>query len=172
VYYKLYFLTKGTNFSKLSLNYDNYFLLQLGCKQQKFIKEGISGSKVPGTIVPDLRASFVHLDMTILGLRVSKKIRIILHVVLLYYFIVINVYYFFPDSRAPPPPQMSQGVGKSSGRARTSRLPHESIQRPCQTHSFHTDAGEVQHMEEGLLKLLDDFNSGKLRAFGKDIIQH
>ena len=40
------------------------------------------------------------------------------------------------------------------------------FQRPCQTHSFHTDAAEVQHMEEGLLKLLGDFNSGKLRAFG------
>ncbi len=38
---------------------------------------------------------------------------------------------------------------------------------PGQTHSFQTDAFEVQHMEKGLLKLLDDFNSGKLRAFGK-----
>ena len=43
-----------------------------------------------------------------------------------------------------------------------------SFQRPCQTHSFHTDAAEVQHMEEGLLKLLGDFNSGKLRAFGNN----
>ena len=41
------------------------------------------------------------------------------------------------------------------------------MQRPCQTHSFHTDAAEVQQMETVLLKLLDDFNSGKLRAFGK-----
>ncbi len=40
-------------------------------------------------------------------------------------------------------------------------------QRACQTHSFHTDAAEVQHMEKGLLKLLEDFNSGKLRAFGQ-----
>ena len=36
-----------------------------------------------------------------------------------------------------------------------------------QTHSFHTDAAEVQHMEKGLIKLMEDFNSGKLRAFGE-----
>ena len=42
-----------------------------------------------------------------------------------------------------------------------------TVQRPCQTHSFHTDAAEVQEMETVLLKLLDDFNSGKLRAFGQ-----
>ena len=73
------------------------------------------------------------------------------------------------DSRAPPPPAMSSGpTGKSAARPRNPRLPHDSVQRPCQTHSFHTDASEVQHMEEGLLKLLDDFNSGKLRAFGEE----
>lgn len=70
------------------------------------------------------------------------------------------------NSRAPPPPQMTTTTGAKSA-SRKSRLPHESVQRPCQTHSFHTDAAEVQHMEEGLLKLLDDFNSGKLRAFGQ-----
>ena len=51
------------------------------------------------------------------------------------------------------------------------RSSHDSVQRPCQTHSFHTDASEVQHMEEGLIKLLEDFNSGKLRAFGKMNLQ-
>merc|ERR1712223_1251314 len=45
--------------------------------------------------------------------------------------------------------------------------PSKAEQRPCQTHSFHTDAAEVQQMETVLLKLLDDFNSGKLRAFGQ-----
>ena len=52
---------------------------------------------------------------------------------------------------------------------RTALSPSKSaaVQRPCQTHSFHTDAAEVQQMETVLLKLLDDFNSGKLRAFGK-----
>ncbi|RWS14270.1 coiled-coil domain-containing protein 28B-like isoform X3 [Dinothrombium tinctorium] len=31
------------------------------------------------------------------------------------------------------------------------------------------DVADVQQMEEGLLQLLDDFHSGKLQAFGKDI---
>ena len=39
-----------------------------------------------------------------------------------------------------------------------------------QAHSFHTDVAEVQKMETELLTLLDDFNSGKLRAFGKKFI--
>ena len=50
---------------------------------------------------------------------------------------------------------------------KTALSPSKAVQRPCQTHSFHTDAAEVQQMETVLLKLLDDFNSGKLRAFGK-----
>ena len=41
------------------------------------------------------------------------------------------------------------------------------LNRAPQTHSFHTDAAEVQHMEKGLIKLMEDFNSGKLRAFGE-----
>ena len=65
---------------------------------------------------------------------------------------------------------MSTGAtGKAGIRTRNPRVVHETVQRPCQTHSFHTDASEVQHMEEGLIKLLDDFNSGKLRAFGNFI---
>ena len=76
-------------------------------------------------------------------------------------------WFFLLDSRAPPPPAMSTGAtGKAGIRTRNPRVVHETVQRPCQTHSFHTDASEVQHMEEGLIKLLDDFNSGKLRAFG------
>ena len=43
----------------------------------------------------------------------------------------------------------------------------QSVQRPCQAHSFHTEAAEVQKMEKELLSLLSDFNSGKLRAFGE-----
>lgn len=66
------------------------------------------------------------------------------------------------DSRAPPPPQ----VGQQKGAGKRNRIPPDGVQRPCQNHSFHTDAAEVKHMEEGLLKLLNDFNSGKLRAFG------
>ena len=67
-------------------------------------------------------------------------------------------------SRAPQPPN-SETPAINKNRPVTS--PNSSVQRPCQTHSFHTDAAEVQQMETVLLKLLDDFNSGKLRAFGQ-----
>ena len=67
-------------------------------------------------------------------------------------------------SRAPQPPN-SETPAINKSRPVTS--PNSVVQRPCQTHSFHTDAAEVQQMETVLLKLLDDFNSGKLRAFGQ-----
>ena len=35
------------------------------------------------------------------------------------------------------------------------------------THSFITDVADVRQMEQGLLRLLDDFHSGKLQAFCK-----
>ncbi|XP_067675885.1 coiled-coil domain-containing protein 28B-like [Haliotis asinina] len=38
--------------------------------------------------------------------------------------------------------------------------------RPCEEHSFLTDVADVREMEQGLLGLLEDFHSGKLRAFG------
>ena len=57
-------------------------------------------------------------------------------------------------------------AGAARAKQKRHHQPHHPAGRPCQTHSFHTDAAEVQHMEKGLLKLLDDFNSGKLRAFG------
>lgn len=38
--------------------------------------------------------------------------------------------------------------------------------RLCEQHTFLTDITEVRQMEQGLLKLLDDFHSGKLQAFG------
>ncbi|GFR14951.1 coiled-coil domain-containing protein 28B [Trichonephila clavata] len=44
----------------------------------------------------------------------------------------------------------------------------QSTSRPCEQHTFLTDITEVRQMEQGLLKLLDDFHSGKLQAFGKD----
>ncbi|XP_053201034.1 coiled-coil domain-containing protein 28B-like [Panonychus citri] len=37
------------------------------------------------------------------------------------------------------------------------------------THSFITDVADVRQMEQGLLRLLSDFHSGKLQAFGQDI---
>lgn len=41
-------------------------------------------------------------------------------------------------------------------------------QRPCQEHSFLTDVADVRQMEQGLLKLLDDFHLGHLQAFSED----
>ena len=35
-----------------------------------------------------------------------------------------------------------------------------------QSHSFITDVADVRLMEQGLLRLLDDFHSGRLQAFG------
>ncbi|XP_046407095.1 coiled-coil domain-containing protein 28A isoform X2 [Ischnura elegans] len=40
--------------------------------------------------------------------------------------------------------------------------------RKCYHHSFLSDVTDVRRMETALLHLLDDFHSGKLRAFGKD----
>jgi len=44
---------------------------------------------------------------------------------------------------------------------------HRAQQRNLQHHSFFTDTTDVRQMEHALLQLLDDFHSGKLRAFGK-----
>lgn len=40
-------------------------------------------------------------------------------------------------------------------------------QRNVQHHSFFTDTTDVRQMEQALLQLLEDFHSGKLRAFGE-----
>ncbi|GIY70177.1 coiled-coil domain-containing protein 28B [Caerostris darwini] len=45
---------------------------------------------------------------------------------------------------------------------------NQTTSRPCEQHTFLTDITEVRQMEQGLLKLLDDFHLGKLQAFGKD----
>ncbi|GBM55989.1 hypothetical protein AVEN_45136-1 [Araneus ventricosus] len=42
----------------------------------------------------------------------------------------------------------------------------QSTSRTCEQHTFLTDITEVRQMEQGLLKLLDDFHLGKLQAFG------
>ncbi|XP_037082232.1 coiled-coil domain-containing protein 28B-like, partial [Pollicipes pollicipes] len=41
--------------------------------------------------------------------------------------------------------------------------------RPCQHHSFLTEPTDVKEMETDLLRLMHGFNSGSLRAFGKDV---
>ncbi|XP_041351338.1 coiled-coil domain-containing protein 28A-like [Gigantopelta aegis] len=44
----------------------------------------------------------------------------------------------------------------------------DDANRPCKEHSFLTDVADVRSMEQGLLGLLEDFHSGKLRAFGEE----
>lgn len=44
---------------------------------------------------------------------------------------------------------------------------HSFAARPLKHHSFVSEVPDVRHMEKALLKLLDDFHSGKLRAFGE-----
>lgn len=39
--------------------------------------------------------------------------------------------------------------------------------RSLKHHSFVTEVPDVRHMERALLGLLDDFHSGKLKAFGE-----
>lgn len=39
--------------------------------------------------------------------------------------------------------------------------------RSLKHHSFISEIPDVRHMEQALLGLLDDFHSGKLKAFGK-----
>lgn len=54
------------------------------------------------------------------------------------------------------------GKGSSSGLG--------DVQRLTKEHSFLTDVADVRAMEQGLLQLLADFHSGKLRAFSRDFL--
>ncbi|KAL1131731.1 hypothetical protein AAG570_011344 [Ranatra chinensis] len=54
----------------------------------------------------------------------------------------------------PPPPTRLKRV--------------EVLERPVHHHCFLSDVTDVRRMETALLRLLEDFHSGKLRAFGKD----
>lgn len=45
-------------------------------------------------------------------------------------------------------------------------------ERKVQHHCFLSEVPDVRHMERALIGLLDDFHSGKLRAFGKNNLQH
>lgn len=44
--------------------------------------------------------------------------------------------------------------------------------RTIKHHSFVSEIPDVRHMEKALLGLLDDFHSGKLKAFGNDQIKY
>ncbi|KAH8412274.1 hypothetical protein KR009_000948 [Drosophila setifemur] len=55
----------------------------------------------------------------------------------------------------------------------TASMPNNSVHsdkfddRPIKHHSFVSEVPDVKHMERALLGLLDDFHSGKLKAFGE-----
>ncbi|XP_069953471.1 uncharacterized protein [Cherax quadricarinatus] len=42
------------------------------------------------------------------------------------------------------------------------------MDRPIQHHTFLADVADVRQIEQGLLQLMEDFQAGNLRAFGKD----
>lgn len=44
------------------------------------------------------------------------------------------------------------------------------LERPVHHHCFLSDVTDVRRMEAALLHLLEDFHSGKLRAFGKTFL--
>lgn len=62
------------------------------------------------------------------------------------------------------PGQSQSQERKSSKKGQTERPPG-AVKRLTKEHSFLTDVADVRAMEQGLLQLLGDFHSGKLRAF-------
>ncbi|XP_030555708.1 uncharacterized protein LOC115759031 isoform X2 [Drosophila novamexicana] len=60
----------------------------------------------------------------------------------------------------PPPPQMPIPMADASVHS------DKFDDRPIKHHSFVSEVPDVKHMERALLGLLDDFHSGKLKAFG------
>ena len=62
---------------------------------------------------------------------------------------------------------LSPSVGSPmSGHSRDNMSNVCANETKSQEHSFLMDRGDVEQMEIGLLKLLDDFKHGKLHAFG------
>ncbi|XP_045601576.1 uncharacterized protein [Procambarus clarkii] len=47
-------------------------------------------------------------------------------------------------------------------------LDARQMDRPIQHHTFLADVADVRQIEQGLLQLMEDFQTGNLRAFGKD----
>lgn len=58
-------------------------------------------------------------------------------------------------------------ISLSTTNAGSSSNANEFDHRPIKHHSFVSEVPDVKHMERALLGLLDDFHSGKLKAFGK-----
>uniref|UniRef100_A0A182P940 Vesicle transport protein n=1 Tax=Anopheles epiroticus TaxID=199890 RepID=A0A182P940_9DIPT len=64
-------------------------------------------------------------------------------------------------------PSVHPGVSSTSGSSITlNAKAHNFSSRPLKHHSFISEVPDVRHMERALLGLLEDFHSGKLKAFG------
>lgn len=61
----------------------------------------------------------------------------------------------------------SGGKAKFKGPRASERLPVRETPR-MQEHTFLTDRTDIKQMEKSLLDLMDDFNHGRLHAFGRD----
>ncbi|XP_050732598.1 lateral signaling target protein 2 homolog isoform X1 [Eriocheir sinensis] len=81
-----------------------------------------------------------------------------------------------PPSRGTPNMQRSVtsrgGLGRPgmmrSGPRSVSGIDARKMDRPVQHHTFMADVADVRQIEQGLLQLMEDFQAGSLRAFGKD----
>ena len=71
------------------------------------------------------------------------------------------------DAIDPTPPTQTGGKAKSKSSRTHEKRPVQGTPR-MQEHTFLTDRTDVKQMEKGLLDLMDDFNNGRLYAFGKD----
>ncbi|XP_045122346.1 lateral signaling target protein 2 homolog isoform X2 [Portunus trituberculatus] len=58
--------------------------------------------------------------------------------------------------------------GMRSGLRYRTGLDARKMDRPVQHHTFLADVADVRQIEQGLLQLMEDFQAGSLRAFGKD----
>jgi len=72
------------------------------------------------------------------------------------------------------PSKSNQNTPRSQRRKNApASMPNASVHsakfddRPIKHHSFVSEVPDVKHMERALLGLLDDFHSGKLKAFGE-----
>lgn len=83
-----------------------------------------------------------------------------------------------PPSRGTPNMQRSVtsrgGLGRlgmmRSGPRSKSGVDARKMDRPVQHHTFMADVADVRQIEQGLLQLMEDFQAGSLRAFGKPVL--
>lgn len=62
---------------------------------------------------------------------------------------------------------LGKPIVRSGLRARAGLEPRQ-MERPTQHHNFLADVADVRQIEQGLLQLMEDFQAGNLRAFGKN----